>query len=60
MAEFCLKCYNRIHRDNLTEYDVVLTRDYELCEGCGECKKVVIKYRSKLSKMIVKLLKKHR
>ena len=33
MAEFCLKCYNRIHRDNLTEYDVVLTRDYELCEG---------------------------
>ncbi len=58
MAEFCLKCYNRIYKDNLTEYDVVLTKDYELCEGCGKCKRVVIKYRGRLSKTIIKLLKK--
>ncbi len=58
MAEFCLECYNKIYREKLTEYDVVLTKDYELCEGCGQCKNVVIKYRGKLSKNILKLLKK--
>ena len=58
MAEFCLKCYNRIHREKLTEYDVVLSKGYDLCEGCGECKNVVVKYRGVLSKSILKLIKK--
>ena len=27
------------------KYDVVLTRDYELCEGCGKYKRIVECYR---------------
>ena len=50
--------YNRIHREKLTEYDVVLSKGYDLCEGCGECKNVVVKYRGVLSKSILKLIKK--
>lgn len=42
MAEFCLECWNRINEENLAKYEVVLSRKPELCEGCGEYKKVVV------------------
>lgn len=41
MAEFCLDCWNDLNGEDLTERDVVLSRDYELCEGCGEFCRVV-------------------
>ncbi len=42
MAEFCLECYNKINQTDYKEKDVVMSSFPELCEGCGECKKVVI------------------
>lgn len=41
MAEFCLDCLNRISKTNYTEKDFALSKYLELCEGCGEMKKVV-------------------
>lgn len=41
MAEFCLDCWNRMHRTHGTERDYVLSREYDLCEGCGEFRRVV-------------------
>ena len=41
MAEFCLDCWNRLNRERLTERDVILSREYDLCEGCGEVRRVV-------------------
>ena len=41
MAEFCLDCWNKLNQKKLTERDVVLSRDYDLCEGCGEFCRVV-------------------
>lgn len=40
MAEFCLDCFNKIHKQNLTEKDVELLPD--LCEGCGKIKPTVV------------------
>ena len=42
MAEFCLECHNKMNQMNLSEEDVILSDDLELCEGCGEIKNVVI------------------
>lgn len=42
MAEFCLSCYNEMENTHLTEKDVTLSEDVDLCEGCGERKQVVI------------------
>lgn len=46
MAEFCLKCWSRINRAHYTERDYVLSRDLDLCEGCGEFCRVVVRERT--------------
>lgn len=38
MAEFCLECWNRLNNLNLTEKDVVLSKNLDLCEGCEDLK----------------------
>lgn len=46
MAEFCLECFNEyVLPDGYRkrrEKDVTLSREPELCEGCGKIKPVVI------------------
>ena len=44
MAEFCLECFNKLENANYTERDFILPDedDLDLCEGCGEWKRVVI------------------
>lgn len=43
MAEFCVECWKEINGYSINENDVILSRDLELCEGCGEWTKVVIR-----------------
>lgn len=45
MAEFCLECWNRINHTNDTEADWLLSKELDLCEGCGEWKHVIVKPR---------------
>lgn len=54
MAEFCLRCLNRMDGTRLTEKDVILLDDF--CEGCGRVVPCVVRYRSPLEKAIWKLL----
>ena len=46
MAEFCLDCYNKYCLPEgykpRTKKQVVLDRELDLCEGCGEMKRTVI------------------
>ena len=42
MSEFCLKCFNRLNNEQLTDQDIELSDDLELCEGCGEYKVIVL------------------
>ena len=53
MAEFCLKHYNELFDENLTEKDVVLELDF--CEGCGAVKPCVICEKSASSKLLDKI-----
>lgn len=41
MAEFCLDCWNRMHHAHWTERDYILSKEYDLCEGCGEVRRVI-------------------
>ena len=43
MAEFCLDCFNKMNETDYAEDEVEISKDLELCEGCGEYKRVVIK-----------------
>lgn len=43
MADFCLKCFNKINGSNYSEFDVI--QELGICEECGEYKDVVIDLR---------------
>ena len=42
MAEFCLECWNKINNNNHKENKYIMSVDLELCEECGEFKRVII------------------
>lgn len=42
MAEFCLDCWNKMNETKDPPARYVLSRDTEICEGCGEYKQVVV------------------
>lgn len=46
MAEFCLKCYNKMFDSDFTEKQVVLSDDF-LCEECGQWLPCVCKIKRK-------------
>ncbi|MBR4893463.1 MAG: hypothetical protein IKZ35_05775 [Clostridia bacterium] len=58
MAEYCLKCWNKINKSNYTEDDYSLSYELELCEGCGKYKRVIVGKKSLLELLIFKLINK--
>lgn len=42
MAEFCLDCWNKINETNDSQWRYVLTWNKDLCEECGQYKRVII------------------
>ena len=47
MSEFCLDCWNKLNKANYDAKRFVISKDLELCEGCGEWKQVIIVERKK-------------
>lgn len=47
MAEFCLECMRKLDGINYPKDAVVLSDELDLCEGCGQWKRVVVKFRSR-------------
>ena len=45
MAEFCVSCWNELNGTDSPEEAYVLSWDYELCEGCGEYRRVIVAQR---------------
>lgn len=41
MAEFCLDCLRKIDNKDYWRIQVKLSKDLELCEGCGQMKRIV-------------------
>ena len=44
MAEFCLKCINKIFEINLKPHHVVFFSGEDICEECGEYKRCVARF----------------
>ena len=42
MAEFCLECWNKINEKNDEKWRYVLSREIEMCEECGELRRVIV------------------
>ena len=42
MAEFCPNCWNKLHGTKYLRCEFRLTYHKELCEGCGQYKRVVM------------------
>ena len=41
MAEFCFECLCELDETNYKKRDFIISKDLDLCEGCGEWKHVV-------------------
>lgn len=42
MADFCLDCWNKLNKTNGSKRKYILSEELEICEGCGEWKRVII------------------
>ena len=42
MAEFCPDCWNEINGTNNPKEKYIISKNLDLCEGCGEMKLVII------------------
>lgn len=42
MAEFCLDCWNKINETCDKKGKYILSKDLDLCEGCGKWKPIII------------------
>lgn len=47
MAEFCLDCWNRIMGTNDPSKKYIISKEVDLCEGCGEYKPVIIRMKDR-------------
>jgi len=45
MAEFCLDCWNKLNHTHLTQEDVILSAELDLCEGCAQMKPTIDVFR---------------
>jgi len=43
MAEFCLACLSKLDGRKYGRRDATLSKELDLCEGCGEWKRVVVR-----------------
>lgn len=42
MAEFCLDCWNKLNETKDSRWRYVISWERDLCEECGEYKRVII------------------
>lgn len=47
MAEFCKDCFMEIYEIDLKKEKIIVSKEPELCENCGEWKPTVIKIRDR-------------
>lgn len=60
MAEFCKDCFAKYISPTPCVVDhAILSKELDLCEGCGEYKHVVVRI-SRLPKFVVKLLNRNK
>ena len=57
MAEFCLDCLNKMDGTHYTKWDVKLSWGVDLCEGCGEMKRVVIVIRDRNNSLLHRIFR---
>lgn len=45
MAEFCLACWNKLNERNDPAERYIMSKELDLCEGCGKWEKIIVRER---------------
>lgn len=56
MAELCLNCWNKMNNRNDPPSKYIISKDLQLCEGCGRITNVIIVERKYYYMHILKLI----
>ena len=51
MAEFCWECFNKVNERKYSRWRYALSLDPDLCEECGQWKRVVVRERKWLLRL---------
>ena len=46
MPEYCVECWNEINKCSLTEDDIELSKETEVCGECRKRKNVIVKFKN--------------
>lgn len=57
MAEYCVKCFSKIFNEKPKKGKYILSKEPDLCEGCGEWKQVVVRFKRPKLYMFCKKIK---
>ena len=58
MAEICLECWRKLSDKREPRWKYVLSRELDLCEECGEWKRVIVRERFVLPWFILEMIQK--
>jgi hypothetical protein len=56
MAEICLECWRKLSDQREPRWKYVLSRELDLCEECGEWKRVIVRERFVLPWFLLKMI----
>ena len=56
MAEICLDCWRKLSGKPEPRWKYVLSRELDLCEECGEWKRVIVKARFRVPWFLLRMI----
>lgn len=56
MSEICLECFRKLSEEPEPRWKYILSRELDLCEECGEMKRVIVRARFIMPYFIWKMI----
>ena len=56
MAEICLECWQKLKEKREPRWKYILSRELDLCEECGQWKRVIVRERFVVPWFLLKMI----
>ena len=56
MAEICLECWQKLSEKREPRWKYILSRELDLCEECGQWKRVIVRERFAVPWFLMKMI----
>ena len=56
MAEICLECLRKLSQQREPRWKYILSKEFDLCEECGQWKRVIVKKRFRVPWFLLRMI----